>query len=89
MELGSAEHKQKLMQAILRVALKTATLGLIIGVLLILPILLRENTFSTGLAYIGFATIIGSQLYATVLAWKKYQKIIKPFDAMYNSNKES
>jgi len=87
MELGSAEHKQKLMTAILRVALKTATLGLIIGVLMIIPMVVRANDFSLGLAYAGFAIILGSQVYATILAWKKYQRIIKPFDAMYNSNK--
>jgi len=88
MELGSAEHKRKLTQAILRVAVKTATLGLIIGVIMIIPMLLRQNTFSIGLAYAGFAIILASQVYATILAWKKYQKIIKPFDEMYNSKKD-
>ena len=88
MELGSAEHKRKLMTAILRVALKTATIGLIIGVLMIIPMVIRVNDFSLGLAYVGFAIILGSQVYATILAWKKYQKIIKPFDAMYNTQKE-
>ena len=89
MELGSAEHKQRLTQGILRVAVKTALLGLIVGVIMIIPMVLRQNTFSLGLAYGGFAIIIGSQLFATVLAWKKYQKIIKPFDKMYNSDKEN
>lgn len=88
MELGSAEHKQKLTQGILRVALKTAVLGMIVGIIMIIPMLVRTNTFSLGLAYSGFAIILGSQLFATVLAWKKYQKIIKPFDAMYNSDKK-
>ena len=88
MELGSTEHKHKLTTAILRVAIKTATLGLIVGILLIIPMLIRQNTFSLGLAYVGFAIILGTQVYATVLAWKKYQKIIKPFDAMYNSKKD-
>ena len=87
MELGSAQHKRALTQAILRVAVKTATLGLIIGILMIIPMLLRQNTFSLGLAYAGFAIILGTQMYAALLAWKKYQKIIKPFDEMYNSKK--
>lgn len=89
MELGSAEHKRKLTQGILRVAVKTALLGMIVGIIMILPMLVRTNTFSLGLAYGGFAIILGSQVFATVLAWKKYQKIIKPFDEMYNSNRES
>jgi len=88
MELGSAEHKQKLMQGILRVAFKTAMFGLVLGVLLMIPVLLRQNTFSMGLAYAGFAIILGSQVYATLLAWKKYQKIIKPFNDTYNRGKE-
>jgi len=88
MELGSIEHKQKLMQGIFRVAFKTAIIGLIIGVLLMIPALIRHNTFSLGLAYTGFAIILGSQVYATLLAWRKYQKIIKPFDTMYNSKKD-
>ncbi|HHS99968.1 MAG TPA: hypothetical protein ENK73_03840 [Thiomicrospira sp.] len=88
MELGSAEHKQKLMQGILRVAFKTATFGLFIGVFLMTPALIIPNTFSMGLAYAGFAIILGSQVFATLLAWRKYKKIIKPFDETYRSNKD-
>lgn len=87
MELGSTEHKQKLLQGIIRVALKTATLGLLLGIMLIVPLLFRENTFSIGLAYAGVVIIIGSQLYATLLAWKKYKNIIKPFNETYRSDK--
>ncbi|MDX1351539.1 MAG: hypothetical protein R3254_00905 [Thiomicrorhabdus sp.] len=85
MELGSPEHKRLLMQSIIKVALKTVSLGFILGLILMIPYLLRENAFSTGIAYLGFAILLGSLLYAFTLAWKKYQRIIKPFDETYNS----
>lgn len=84
MELGSAEHKQKLLHGILRAALKTATAGFLLGVALILPSLLRENTFSIGLAYAGLLIIGVSLFWSLGVAWKKYQRIIKPFDATFN-----
>jgi len=70
------------------VALKTITLGFILGVVLYIPLLLRENTFSIGIAYAGIAILFGSVIYATALAWKKYQRIIKPFDATYNAKED-
>ncbi|WP_373018648.1 hypothetical protein [Thiomicrorhabdus sp.] len=87
MELGSNEHKQKLVNGILKVAIKTTTLGLIIGVLLMVPSLIRVNLFSTGLAYAGSAVIIGSLLWSGWIAFKKYQRIIKPFDKTFNQNR--
>lgn len=88
MELGSAEHKQKLIHGILKVALKTATLGFILGTMLIVPSLLRENTFSIGLAYGGYALVIGSLGYAGWIAWKKYQRIIKPFNDTFQTQEK-
>ncbi|MEA3405334.1 MAG: hypothetical protein U9R28_06295 [Pseudomonadota bacterium] len=88
MELGSTEHKQKLMQGILRVAFKTATIGLFIGVFLMTPALIIPNSFSMGLAYAGFAIILGSQVFASILAWRKYKTIIKPFDETYRSKND-
>ncbi|GAB6068919.1 hypothetical protein JCM30760_00160 [Thiomicrorhabdus hydrogeniphila] len=85
MELGSPEHKRLLQQGIIKVALKTITLGFILGVILCIPLILRENTFSIGVGYVGIAIIFGSLIYASTLAWKKYQRIIKPFDETYNS----
>lgn len=84
MELGSAEHKQKLINGILKVALKTAFLGLIIGVLLMIPSLLRDNAFANGLAYAGSTVVIGSLIWAGWIAFRKYQRIIKPFDQTFN-----
>ncbi len=83
MELGSKTHKQLLLKGILKVAFKTVFLGLFIGVLLIIPSIFRENTFSIGLAFLGDAVILGAVGYAMYIAFKKYQKIIKPFDATY------
>ena len=83
MELGSKTHKQLLLKGILKVAFKTAMLGLFIGILLILPSIFRENTFSIGLAFVGDAVILGTVGYAMYIAFKKYQKIIKPFDETY------
>ena len=85
MELGSPEHKQLLTQGIIKVALKTIFLGFILGVILFIPLLLRENTFSIGVAYLGTAILVVSVVYALSLAWKKYQRIIKPFDETYRS----
>lgn len=84
MELGSKEHKQLLINGIVKSAFKTSVLGLVIGVLLFIPSFVRENTFSLGLMYIGGAIILVSLAYATWIAFKKYQKIIKPFDETYN-----
>lgn len=85
MELGSPEHKRLLIQGIIRVALKTVSIGFILGVILMIPYLFRENAFSTGIAYLGLTILVGSLLYALTLVWKKYQRIIKPFDETYNS----
>jgi O-antigen/teichoic acid export membrane protein len=86
MQLGSKEHKQLLVKGILKVALKTMLLGLVVGVVLILPSFLRENAFSTGLAYLGDAIIIGSMMYAIAIAYQKYLKIIKPFAATFKTS---
>ena len=85
MELGSAEHKQLLMQGIIKVALKTISLGFVLGVILMIPFLFRENAFSTGIAYLGLGVLLSSLVYALWLAWKKYQRLIKPFDETYHS----
>ena len=84
MELGSKTHKQLLLKGILKVAFKTAFLGLIIGILMILPSIFRENSFSMGLAFLGDAVILTAVGYASYIAYKKYQKIIKPFNETYN-----
>lgn len=86
MELGSAEHKQLLVQSILRTAKRTAGLGLFIGILLILPSLFRENAFSTGLAYLGWTWMIGVVGYAGWISWRKYQRLIRTFDQDFKRN---
>lgn len=83
MELGSKKHKQLLIKSILKVAFKTALLGSFIGILLIIPSIFRENTFSIGLAFLGDAIILSTLGYAFFIAFKKYQKIIKPFNETY------
>ncbi|CAN8141368.1 conserved hypothetical protein [uncultured Thiomicrorhabdus sp.] len=79
MELGSTEHKQLLRNSILKIAWKTASIGIFLGILLIIPSLVRENTFSTGLAYAGWAVMLGFIGYALIIAWKKYNKVMKDF----------
>jgi len=88
MELGSAEHKQLLIRSIVRVSLKVASVGLFIGFLLMVPYLVRENAFSSGLFYMGIGITVGSLLYALILAYKKYQKLIKPFAEEYPQNQD-
>ena len=85
MELGSPEHKRLLMQGIIKVALKTISLGFVLGLILMIPFLFRENAFSTGIAYLGLAILIGSLVYSVTLALRKYKRIIKNFDETYNS----
>jgi hypothetical protein len=80
MQLGSPEHKALLVNSIRRTFIKTSSLGLFIGVLLLIPHWVRENTFSIGLAYMGWTVMIIVVSYATFLAWQKYQKLIKNFD---------
>ena len=80
MELGSAEHKQLLTRSIVKVAVKTASLGFILGFILMIPNFIRDNAFSSGLLYLGTAIILGSLLYAFTIAYKKYQRIVKPFE---------
>ena len=79
MELGSQQHKQLLMRGIVKVSIKIATMGLLLGVILMVPMLIRENTFSTGLFYLGVLVALGSSLYALLLGFKKYQRLIRPF----------
>lgn len=79
MELGSTEHKRLLRKSIIKTAWKTASIGIFLGVLLIIPSLVRENTFSTGLAYTGWAFILGFSGYAALIAVKKYRKVMNGF----------
>lgn len=76
MDIGSKEHKQMLTNSIIKIAVKTAAIGLVVGVFLMLPSLLRENTFSIGLAYAGQAIVMLSLVYAIVIAAKKYRQTI-------------
>ena len=85
MELGSEEHKRLLFTMIRKTALKTFSLGAFIGVLMIIPSLIYSNTFSIGLAYAGAAIVIFSALYSGITAWKKYQKLIKPFAKTFSA----
>ena len=76
MEIGSPEHKQLLLQMILKTAKKTFLLGLVIGGLLIAPSLIYSNAFSQGLAWGGLSVIVVSFIYASYTAWQKYRKTI-------------
>lgn len=84
MEIGSVEHKQLLLTGIIKVSVKIASLGLFLGVLLMIPMFIRENTFSTGLYYAGIAIILSSSFYALFLGYRKYRAIIQPFNKQYS-----
>lgn len=79
MELGSAQHKQLLLKSLLKVAFKTTLLGLIIGLVFMVPYFIRDNLFSTGLFYMGTVIVFISLIYSVMLAYKKYQRLIKNF----------
>lgn len=86
MEIGSAEHKRILMTNIVKISVKIATLSLILGGLLMIPSIIRLNTFSAGLFYLGTAIVLTGSLYAIGLLFKKYQTIIKPFKDEYSTD---
>ncbi|MGC9386847.1 MAG: hypothetical protein ACP5D0_07875 [Hydrogenovibrio sp.] len=71
MEIGSPEHKRLLRNGIIRVAVKTIFFGWLLGIALMLPSWVRENTFSTGLAYAGLVIIWVTLIYALLIAVKK------------------
>lgn len=75
MDIHSKEHQQLIINSILRVSIRTMTWGLIIGLILIAPSFLRENSFSLGLAAVGQTIIIASIVYALWIALKKYRMI--------------
>ena len=88
MELGSPEHKQLLLNSIIKSSVRISSIGFVIGLILMVPMLIRENTFSSGLFYAGMTFVIGSLVYALILGFKKYQKIIQPFDQQFNQQNE-
>jgi len=79
MEVGSKEHKQLLRKAIFKTALKTFTLGAVIGIMLVIPSLVRENSFSLLMEKIGLSIIAGSFAYASYIAWKKSKSVFRDF----------
>jgi len=89
MDIGSKEHKQILLNSIVKIAVKTATIGFVIGVFLMLPSLLRENTFSTGLAYAGQAIVIFSLVYAIAIAIKKYRQTLGALNNLDSLNESN
>ncbi len=89
MELGSSEHKQLLLKSIIKTSLKIITTGLFLGVLLMIPIVFRDNAFSTGLFYAGSLIVLGSLLYGVLLGYKKYHKIIRPFHQQHPNDNNS
>lgn len=77
MEIGSKEHKALLRYAIIKTALRTFSLGALIGLMLIVPSLVRENSFSQMLAKIGVSVIAVSLIYAGWIALSKAKKVFK------------
>lgn len=80
MEIGSPEHKQLLRKAIIQMAVKKLTIGVVLGLLLMLPSLLRENDFSTGLAMVGQIIIGLTVIYTLIIALKKYRNTLGQLD---------
>lgn len=72
MELDSKAHNQLIIASIIKISIKTIALGLVMGLILIAPIFLRENSFSVGLYYAGIFVIFSSTSYALFVAAKKF-----------------
>ncbi|MBD3821792.1 MAG: hypothetical protein IE914_05995 [Thiotrichales bacterium] len=77
MEIGSSEHKRLLTKSIVKIAVKTISIGLVIGLFLMFPSLIRENAFSNGLAIAGQVIIIVALIYALSIALSKYWKTLR------------
>lgn len=84
MEIGSEAHIKLLRQQILKTAFKTASIGFIIGIALMLPSLLRENAFSISLFYLGAGTMLTLFIFAIFVGIKK-QRAIKQSLAKINA----
>lgn len=80
MEISSKEHKQLLFKSIVKIAVKTLTLGVIIGLMLMVPNIIRDNLFSRSLAYTGQAIILVSLVYSLGIAFKKYRNTLGKLD---------
>ncbi|WP_019895024.1 hypothetical protein [Hydrogenovibrio halophilus] len=76
MEIGSDEHRRLLKRGIRQTAIKTFLLGLIPGLMLMLPNLVRDNDFSRGLWWLGLGLIVVSGLYAGAIAYKKARQTL-------------
>lgn len=76
MEIGSPEHKQLLRKSIIKMAIRKLTFGTVIGIMLMLPSILRENAFSSGLALTGQIIIAITVVYTLVIAFKKYRNTL-------------
>ncbi len=72
MNLDSEKHKRLIITSIIKISIKTMTLGLVLGLILMAPIFLRENSFSIGLYYAGIFVILSSASYAIFVAVKKF-----------------
>jgi hypothetical protein len=82
MELESKKHKALLLKNIIKITLKTIFISFVVAIFFNIPLIVRENTFSQGLAYAGQAMFIIGVIYALFIAFKKYQQIILPFDKL-------
>lgn len=80
MDTNSQEHKQLILRSIVKMSLKTMTLGLILSCVLMIPSLVRENEFSMGLFWVGLSFLIVSIVYALGVAFKKYRMVRSSFD---------
>jgi hypothetical protein len=83
MELGSKEHKQLLKRGIHKVAIKTILVSIGLAIFLTVPSLVRENSFSNGLAMAGQAILVVGIVYALTIAFNKYRQVIFPFDEQH------
>ncbi|PLA74298.1 hypothetical protein CYQ88_06305 [Hydrogenovibrio sp. SC-1] len=82
MDIGSTEHQSLLYRTIWRMVFKTSSLALILGVVLMLPSLLRENAFSSTMLVLGYVVIVGGIFYALWVGWKKHRAIQKAFKSI-------
>lgn len=79
MDIHSQEHQQLILRSILKVSIKTMTLGLVVSLILMLPSFVRENAFSKGLFWLGLSLLIVSIIYALGVALKKYRMVRNSF----------
>lgn len=82
MDIGSVEHQKLLYKMVWKMLLKTSAIAIVVGLVFMLPSLIRENTFSLTMLMLGKVIIVVGVGYALWVGWKKHRAIQKALKAV-------